>query len=46
MLAAASAVGIDLPFSRTHDAVLGDAEAQGKGDLDNGAILAALRARR
>jgi 3-hydroxyisobutyrate dehydrogenase-like beta-hydroxyacid dehydrogenase len=46
MLAAAAAAGIDLPFSRAHAAVLTDAEAQGKGDLDNGAILAALRDRR
>jgi 3-hydroxyisobutyrate dehydrogenase-like beta-hydroxyacid dehydrogenase len=46
MLDAAAHAGIDLPLVRTHAALLAEAEAQGKGELDNAAVIAVLRARK
>lgn len=46
MLDAAAHAGIDLPLVRTHAALLAEAEAQGKGELDNAAVIAVLRERK
>lgn len=46
MLEAARAGGLDLPFSRVHAALLAEAVAQGRGDLDNAAIVLQLRGRK
>lgn len=46
MLAAAAEAGLDLPLSRTHEALLAEAEALGRGELDNAAIVTVLRDRR
>jgi 3-hydroxyisobutyrate dehydrogenase-like beta-hydroxyacid dehydrogenase len=45
MIEAAARAGLDLPLARAHAAVLADGEAQGKGDLDNAAVIAVLRDR-
>jgi 3-hydroxyisobutyrate dehydrogenase-like beta-hydroxyacid dehydrogenase len=45
MLEAAARAGLDLPLARAHAALLGDGEAQGKGELDNVAVIAVLRDR-
>jgi 3-hydroxyisobutyrate dehydrogenase-like beta-hydroxyacid dehydrogenase len=46
MLAAAAEGGLDLPLSRVHEALLAEAEALGRGELDNAAIVTVLRDRR
>ncbi|MBS0455084.1 MAG: NAD(P)-dependent oxidoreductase [Proteobacteria bacterium] len=46
MLEAARNNGLDLPFSRLHAALLDEAVRQGRGDLDNAAIVLQLRARK
>jgi len=46
MLAEAVRAGIDLPLVRAHAAVLAEGEAQGKGELDNAAVIAVLRERK
>ena len=43
MLEAAKQNGLDLPFSRVHAALLAEAVKQGRGDLDNAAIVLQLR---
>ncbi len=43
MLESAAAVGLSLPLTETHRALLERAEAAGLGDLDNSAILEILR---
>jgi 3-hydroxyisobutyrate dehydrogenase-like beta-hydroxyacid dehydrogenase len=46
MLAEAQAKGLALPFSEVHERLLEEAVGQGDGDLDNAAILLALRGKR
>jgi len=46
MLECARERGLDLPFSRLHAALLAEAVEQGRGELDNAAILLQLRGRR
>lgn len=46
MLAAAQAQGTELPFTAVHAAVLQQAVEDGLGDLDNAAVVEALRRRR
>jgi 3-hydroxyisobutyrate dehydrogenase-like beta-hydroxyacid dehydrogenase len=46
MLDEAVRAGLDLPLVRAHAALLAEAEAQGKGELDNAAVIAALRDRK
>lgn len=46
MLEAAQASGLDLPFSRLHAALLAEAVSQGRGELDNAAIVLQLRGRK
>lgn len=46
MLEAARANGLDLPFSRLHAALLAEAVEQGRGELDNAAIVLQLRGRK
>jgi 3-hydroxyisobutyrate dehydrogenase-like beta-hydroxyacid dehydrogenase len=43
--AAGAEMGMDLPLSATHEGILERAEAQGLGDLDNSALIEALRRR-
>jgi 3-hydroxyisobutyrate dehydrogenase-like beta-hydroxyacid dehydrogenase len=45
MLECAQASGLDLPFSRLHAALLAEAVEQGRGELDNAAIVLQLRGR-
>lgn len=45
MLESARASGLDLPFSRLHAALLAEAVEQGRGELDNAAIVLQLRGR-
>jgi 3-hydroxyisobutyrate dehydrogenase-like beta-hydroxyacid dehydrogenase len=45
MLESAQASGLDLPFSRLHAALLAEAVDQGRGELDNAAIVLQLRGR-
>jgi 3-hydroxyisobutyrate dehydrogenase-like beta-hydroxyacid dehydrogenase len=45
MLQAASAAGLALPLTETHQRLLEQAEAAGLGELDNSAILEVLRAK-
>lgn len=45
MLEGARAAGLDLPFSRVHAALLAEAVAQGRGEMDNAAIVLQLRGR-
>ena len=45
MLECARANGLDLPFSRLHAALLAEAVEQGRGELDNAAIVLQLRGR-
>jgi len=45
MLECARASGLDLPFSRLHAALLAEAVEQGRGELDNAAIVLQLRGR-
>jgi 3-hydroxyisobutyrate dehydrogenase-like beta-hydroxyacid dehydrogenase len=45
ILEAAARAGLDLPLARAHAALLAEGMAQGKGDLDNVAVIAVLRAR-
>jgi 3-hydroxyisobutyrate dehydrogenase-like beta-hydroxyacid dehydrogenase len=46
MLDEAVRAGLDLPLVRAHAALLAEAEAQGKGELDNAAVIAVLRDRK
>jgi 3-hydroxyisobutyrate dehydrogenase-like beta-hydroxyacid dehydrogenase len=46
ILSGADAAGQDLPFARTYAAMMADCIGAGEGDLDNAAIIAALRRRR
>ena len=46
ILEAAAQAGLDLPLAKAHEALLADGEAQGKGDLDNVAVIAVLRDRK
>lgn len=46
MLEGARAAGLDLPFSRVHAALLAEAVAQGRGEMDNAAIVLQLRGRK
>lgn len=46
MLESAKASGLDLPFSRLHAALLAEAVEQGRGELDNAAIVLQLRGRK
>jgi 3-hydroxyisobutyrate dehydrogenase-like beta-hydroxyacid dehydrogenase len=46
MLAEAARAGLDLPLLRAHAALLAEGEAQGKGELDNAAVIAVLRERK
>lgn len=46
MLESAAASGLELPFSRLHAALLAEAVEQGRGELDNAAIVLQLRGRR
>jgi len=46
MLESARAQGLDLPFSQLHAALLAEAVAQGRGELDNAAIVLQLRGRK
>ncbi|WP_298933537.1 NAD(P)-dependent oxidoreductase [uncultured Ramlibacter sp.] len=46
MLDSARAQGLDLPLSRVHAALLAEAVAQGRGELDNAAIVLQLRGRK
>lgn len=46
MLEAARAMGLELPFSRVHAVLLGEAVEQGRGELDNAAIVLQLRGRK
>ena len=45
MLECARASGLDLPVSRLHAALLAEAVEQGRGELDNAAIVLQLRGR-
>jgi 3-hydroxyisobutyrate dehydrogenase-like beta-hydroxyacid dehydrogenase len=45
ILEEAAKAGLDLPLAKAHEALLAEGEAQGKGDLDNVAVIAVLRAR-
>ncbi|MGE4242043.1 NAD(P)-dependent oxidoreductase [Ramlibacter sp.] len=46
MLDAAAAAGLELPFSRVHAALLSEAVEQGRGELDNAAIVLQMRGRK
>lgn len=46
MLESARASGLDLPFSRLHAALMAEAVEQGRGELDNAAIVLQLRGRK
>lgn len=46
ILEAAKTAGLDLPLARAHEALLAEGEAQGKGELDNVAVIAVLRDRK
>jgi 3-hydroxyisobutyrate dehydrogenase-like beta-hydroxyacid dehydrogenase len=46
MLVEAARAGLDLPLLRAHAALLAEGEAQGKGELDNAAVIAVLRERK
>jgi 3-hydroxyisobutyrate dehydrogenase-like beta-hydroxyacid dehydrogenase len=46
MLVEAARAGLDLPLLRAHAALLAEGEAQGKGELDNAAVIVVLRERK
>lgn len=46
MLESARAAGLALPFSQVHAALLAEAVAQGRGEMDNAAIVLQLRKRK